>query len=435
MSTEAVTAPAAVPLSGASGRTPALPLLISGAGLAVSLIGFFVATKTMAFAWLIAMVFWTSLAIGCLLFVMLQHVFDAGWGTVIRRQAEHWISSFYVLAIFFTPLLVLSLFKPDLIWKWMNGMNPIIAGDILYLKKEPYLNTAFFLIRSVGYFAIFTIVAYFLRRNSFAQDHDGDIKWTHKNRVTSAAGIILVGISLSFAAIDWMKSLDYHWFSTMYGVWYFATSMRVALAVLVLTCLVLLSKGYFQGILQKAHLHDIGKLMFAFTVFYAYVTFSQYFIIYNANIPEETYWYTIRELNPDGTPNQWKWVGFGLLFGYFLAPFLFLIFYKTKVTPSLARFAAIWILVGALIDISYNILPSKKVVNAEGQAINLAGEVTTNIYEWIPVPFLSTTWLWVFAAMAAIGGACVWMYVRSFQSTKLIPIRDPRILESINHHE
>jgi hypothetical protein len=434
MSTQAAVAPsAALPRAGSG--VPALPLLISGIGIAVSVIGFVVATKTMAVAWLLAMAFWTAIALGCLFFVMIQHIFDAGWGTVIRRQAEHWTSSFTVLAVLFTPLLVLSLIKPDLIWKWMNGANPLIAADVLYWKKEVFLNTGFFLIRSVAYFAVWILIASVLRRNSFSQDVDGDIKWTHSSRAWSAGGLFFGALTLTFAAIDWMKSIDYHWFSTMYGVWYFATAMRAALAVLVLCSLWLLARGDFKGILQKAHLHDIGKLMFAFTVFYAYVTFSQYFIIYNANIPEETYWYTIRELNPDGTPNQWKWVGMALIFGHFFLPFLYLIQYKTKVTPGLIKFASWWILVFVVVDLAYNILPSKKVVNAEGQMVNLAGEASLNIYEWVPMPFLTSAWIWIAAAMAAVGGACVWMYLRSFNSTKLIPIRDPRILESVNHHE
>lgn len=434
MSSQAASSPIAVPQATAA-RPPALPLLISGAGVALSAVGFFVATKTMAFAWLLALSFWTAIALGCLFFIMIQHIFDAGWGTIIRRQAEHWISSFSVLAVCFTPLLILSLMKPDLIWKWMNGANPIIAGDVLYAKKEVFLNQGFFLLRSVGYFAVWIVLAYFLRRNSFQQDRDGDIKWTHRNRAASAVGLVLGALSLTFAAIDWMKSLDYHWFSTMYGVWYFATGMRAALSVLVITCLWLVAKGHYQGILQKAHLHDIGKLMFAFTVFYAYVTFSQYFIIYNANIPEETYWYTIRELNPDGTPNQWKWVGMAILFGHFFIPFLYLIQYKTKVSPKLIKLAAYWVLTFVVVDLAYNILPTKKLMDSEGNFVNLAGEPTQNIYEWVPAPFVSSTWFWILAAMAAIGGACVWMYHRSFQSTKLIPVHDPRILESVNHHE
>lgn len=434
MSTQAALAPAALPRE-AAGGVPALPLVISGIGVAVSAVGFVVATKAMAFAWLLALAFWCAIALGNLFFVMIQHIFDAGWGTIIRRQSEHWISIFPVLALAFLPLLVGALVNPDLLWKWMNGHNPLITGDVLYVKKSGFLNTGFFVVRSILYFAVWIGIAYFLRRNSFSQDRDGDVRWTHRNRVTSAAGLALGALTLTFAAIDWMKSLDYHWFSTMYGVWYFATSMRAALSVLVITLLWLVSKGYYQGLLKQAHLHDIGKLMFAFTVFYTYVTFSQYFIIYHANVPEETYWYTIRELNPDGTPNQWKWVGFAILFGHFFIPFLYLIHYKTKVTPKLIKPAAFWILGMIIVDLAFNILPSKKLTNAEGQYVNLAGEVTQNMYEWVPAPFLSSTWVWVFAALAAIGGASVWMYLRSFRSTKLIPVCDPRILESVNHHE
>jgi hypothetical protein len=180
----------------------------------------------------------------------------------------------------------------------------------------------------------------------------------------------------------------------------------------------LYARGDYKGILNTNHLHSIGQLVFAFTVFWAYVTFSQYFLIWNANVPEETFWYNVREINADGTPNQWKWVGIGaILFGHFVVPFLFLLSYKHKVTHSKIRFIAIWILVVIFIDICYNVLPALKDSHEN------------------PVPFFSLNLLWAITAVIGVGGICVWSYLKSFPTQKLIPIRDPRIEECLTHHE
>jgi hypothetical protein len=243
------------------------------------------------------------------------------------------------------------------------------------------------------------------------------VRWTLMSRKTAAFGIPLVALALTFAAIYWVKSLEYHWFSTMYGVWFFANCMRGALSCGVLIMVWLLVRGDYKGILNTNHFHSIGQLMFAFVVFWAYVTFSQYFLIWNANVPEETFWYNIREINADGTPNQWKWVGFVILFGHFFVPFLYLLSYKNKVVPGKIKFIAYWILAIIFVDICYNVLPALK--DEHGN----------------PLPFLSMNLVWSITATIGIGGICVWSYLKSFPKEKLIPIHDPRIGECLTHHE
>ena len=162
----------------------------------------------------------------------------------------------------------------------------------------------------------------------------------------------------------------------------------------------------------------IGQLMLAFTVFWAYVTFSQYFLIWNANVPEETFWYNIRELNADGTPNQWKYVGIVIiLFGHFVVPFILLLSYRNKVIHSHIQLIASWVLSVILIDICYNILPALKDEAGSAQ------------------PLFGINLLWTLTSVVGVGGICVWSYLRSFPTTKLIPIRDPRIEECLTHHE
>lgn len=406
----------AVHASAASSATKAgtIPLIIGVAGIAVTVAGFFVAgAQKAAAAWLVSLSFFLSITIGMLFLVMIHHIFDSGWSTAPRRLLEHGISAFKWLAILFLPLVLLSLFyDPAILWKWMDpnfdlsaiGGHGTVKDDPLWVKKSGYLNQTFFTIRYVAFFGSWILLAYVFRRNSFTQDADGDAKWTLSSRKWAAAGLPIAGLTATFAAFDWLKSLEYHWFSTMYGVWFFASSMRAALSVTALILIyIMIRQG--KGVFTKGHLYDTGMLMFAFTVFWAYITFSQYFLIWNANIPEETFWFNIRETG------NWKWVGFSILFCHFFAPFLYLLSYRVKVTPVLLMIAAYWILFFVLVDLYFNIMPFKK--DADG------------------VPLPPGVSIWNISALLGVGGIWAWSFIKSFGSTKLIPIRDPRIVESL----
>lgn len=422
MSTHAATAPAlSAEAVTASAATRAL--VIGVVGLVVTAIGLFVSPAAhVGLSYLVGITFWTAIAIGVLMMILIHHIFDASWSAVIRRQWEHGLAAFKWLFVLFVPLLIVAWIEPGLLWPWMDA-NTELAGhgtvgqDILYQKKSAFLNREMFTVMTVVFFAIWVWLSARLRRASFVQDSDGDVKWTFRNRVTAAMGLPLGALTLTFASIYWIKSLEYHWFSTMYGVWFFANCVRGALCIGVIIMVWLLNRGDYQGVLNKNHLHSIGQLMLAFTVFWAYVTFSQYFLIWNANVPEETFWYNLRELNHDGTTNQWWYVGLVLLFGHFVLPFCLLLSYRYKVTPHIIRRIAFWILAVILVDMCYNILPALK--DAHGD----------------PWPFVSLNLLWVLSSVAGVGGVCVWAYLKSFPTAKLIPIRDPRIGESLSHHE
>ncbi|MFT3780884.1 MAG: hypothetical protein QM790_02640 [Nibricoccus sp.] len=425
MSSHAATAPRSLPAPGAPGATKALT--IGAIGIAVAAGGLLVPhnAQVVAHSWLVGVSFWTAITIGMLLMVMIHHIFDASWSTVIRRQWEHGIAAFPWLALLFVPLLLVSWFGPrDIVWPWMNPAHQLhghgtVETDILYAKKSGFLNINMFTGGTILFFASWVWLSARLRKASFSQDADGDVRWTRMNRVTAAMGIPIAALTLTFAAIYWIKSLEYHWFSTMYGVWFFANCIRGALCLSVLIMLWLYNRGDYKGILNTNHLHSIGQLMLAFTVFWAYVTFSQYFLIWNANVPEETFWYNIREINADGTPNQWKWVGIGaLVFGHFLVPFLYLLSYRHKIIHSKIKFIAVWVPCVIFIDLCYNILPALKDHDSGN-----------------PLPFLSLNLVWTLASVVGVGGIWFWAYLRSFPKAKLIPIRDPRINESLLHHE
>jgi hypothetical protein len=417
MSSHASTSPTILPaesLSSGAGKA----LAIGIAGILFTGIGLFVSgANVVATAWLLGVVYWTAISIGMLLLTLIHHIFDASWSVVLRRQWEHGISAFKWLALLFLPLILASWFGPhDIVWPWMNPahVNPsghTVGTDLIYAKKAGFLNMRAFTFFTAVFYAVWIWLAARLRKASFTQDSDGDARWTVKNRFTAGMGIPLTALTLTFAAVYWVKSLEYHWFSTMFGVWFFSDCMRGALSVSVLMMLWLYNRGDYKGILKSYHLYSIGQLMLAFTVFWGYISFSQYFLIWNANVPEETFWYNLRE------HGDWWYVGMFIVFGTFLLPFLVLLSYRYKVTHRTIRRIAMWILLVLFVDISFNLMPALK--DAHGE----------------PQPFLSLNLLWSISSVAGAGGVFIWAYLRSLATTKLIPIRDPRIGECLAHHD
>lgn len=402
-------------------------LVIGVIGILLTAVGLLVSGSTrVGYSWLVGMTFWGGIALGMLFLVMIHHIFDASWSVVLRRQFEHGLAAFPWLGLLFIPLVVSVLMEPGKIWLWMNtavdlstvGGHGTVGEDVLWVKKSALLNVNMFLGMTVASFLIWIWLSSRLRKASFSQDLDGSLRWTYMNRKTAAFGLPLAAITLTLCIILWVKSLEYHWFSTMYGVWYFAGCARAALSTGVIIMVWLYHRGDYKGILNRNHFHSIGQLMLAFTVFWAYVTFSQYFLIWNANVPEETFWYNLREINAStGLANQWKWVGMTLLFGHFLIPFLSLLSYRLKLNHGRITKVALWIAFIFLLDLVYNIWPAYK---------SSAGD---------PYPLFQLHQLWTLTSVVGIGGICVWAYLRSFSKAKLIPIRDPRIEECLSYHE
>jgi len=416
--------------------------LLAGAiiGLSVGLVGLFqglnTGDKAPFLGWLWGCSFWMSIAIGMLMLIMIFRVFNSRWSPVVRRQQEHALSAFPWLALCFLPLLLVAWFGKDqsgILWSWLNADSQTIevssvitvGDDVLHQKKAGYLNLNFFSFRLLLYFGIFCGLSHWLRKVSFMQDKDGDPNWTHLGTKVSAIGIPAAALALTFGAFDLFMSLEYQWFSTMYGVWFFASGMRAALAITILICLFLVSKGTLKGLFNQAHKYDLACLSLTFTIFWAYVSFSQYFLIYSANIPEETFWYTIREIDPNtGQVSGWFWVSMGLIFGHFFFPFLYLLFYRNKVDSPKLIFIVCWILVFHLLDLYWNIIPGREVV--PGAFVGFEAR-----------PVWGTHFLWGIFSLIGVGCLCAWSVIRSFGSgqAEIIPIRDPRIVDSINHHE
>jgi hypothetical protein len=346
----------------------------------------------------------TGIALGCMAFTMILHQVNAGWSTLVRRQVENvMIMLFPVCALLFLPLLATVFLKPGMLWSWMNP--DYVAGDLIYEHKAAFLNTPFFVVRSVLYFAIWAYLAVNLYRFSKRQDDTADRWLTARARKMSSYGLLLFAFSTAFASFDWLMSLDYHWFSTMFGVYFFAGNFGAALSTVILILLALRKFAGMDDLITREHLHDMGKLLFGFVVFWAYIGFSQYFLIWYANIPEETSWYILRR------EGGWRYLAIALAAGRFVIPFCVLMPRPFRRSPFVLAFIGIWLISCQIIDIYWVARPT--VHDAAGQSVFFH-----------PIDIIGVAGpLLIF----------VGMIVRRITAGPLVPTNDPRLAESLHH--
>ncbi|MFC2150602.1 hypothetical protein ACFLQV_03770 [Calditrichota bacterium] len=316
-----------------------IALLGSVSGLASNSEQFF-------YSYLTAYVFWLSIALGALFFVMLHHMVGAVWSVVVRRIAEAMMANLFWLGILFIPLL----FGMHDLFHWTH--HDAVASDILLQKKAPYLNQNFFIIRAVIYFAVWFLLSRILFSKSMKEDASTDGTVPGGYLKVSAPGIILFAFTITFAGFDWLMSLDPHWYSTIYGVGFFSGSVMATLASMILITTYLRYKGVLTEIITTEHFHDIGKLMFAFVILWAYMAFSQYFLIWYANIPEETIWYHHRWVG------SWRVISWLIVIGHFGVPFFALITRPAKRNPYYLSVIALWLVFMHWVDLYWNIVPN-----------------------------------------------------------------------------
>jgi hypothetical protein len=368
------------------------------------LIGLFVNSKQFAHSYLLAFMFFLSLCLGGLFLTIIHHLFDASWSVPVRRVTEHLAFLLPVMAVLFIPIAILA---PSQIYAWMQS-DP--ALDHALHAKQPIFTLGGFYAIAILLFALWTWLSWNLRRYSIAQDTATDdatrVLCTRKLRVHAAYGIYAFALSLTLAAIMWMKALEHQWFSTMYGVYYFAASVWTTLATLYVIVTALKKTGPLAAVVKTRQMHDIGVLWFAFTVFYAYIHFSQYFLIWNANIPEETFYYVKREAG------SWWQVCMILVFGHFVFPFVSLLRIDAKLNLSLMIPLAAWAWLMHFCDMSFNIMP---LIHQSGFVLH-----------WMDL-----------ACMAFIGGVLAVVFLKYFKAHKPYPVNDPRLGEALGvpqHH-
>ncbi|UCG34417.1 MAG: hypothetical protein JSU68_07205 [Phycisphaerales bacterium] len=345
-------------------------------------------------AYLVNLCYFLSLSLGALFFVMLQHLTRAGWSVVIRRFAEGLTAPLPMLAVLCIPILV----GRHELYSWTR--SGLVAEDHLLQLKQPYLNTTFFIIRLAACFAIWMLLARFFFANSVRQDMTGDVNLTLRMQAISGPGMVLFAITLTVAAVDLLMSLDPHWYSTIFGVYYYAGGVVGFFALLALVVFLAQSSGRLPRVITIEHYHDMGKLIFAFVVFWAYIAFSQYLLIWYANIPEETVWFLHRQ---DG---DWGVMSLVLLFGHFVVPFLALISRRAKRRKASVAVTAVWVLSMHWLDIYWLVMPGV----SEGHLGLSLMDLTCFI---------------------GIGGLFVATAVLALREHSLIPARDPRLIESL----
>jgi len=295
--------------------------------------------------YLVSFAFFLSISLGGLFFVLLERCTRAGWSVVARRVAEVIASNVWLMAILAVPV-VLSM---DHLYHWTDAAA--VAHDPLLAGKTPFLNPSFWIIRLVIYFVIWGVMASFLYRTSVAQDGSGDPALTLRMERFSAPGMVLFALSLNFAAFDLLMSLDPHWFSTIFGVYYFAASVVAFFAIMPKILYYLQLRGVLKNAITVEHYHDFGKLMFAFVVFWAYIAFSQYMLIWYANVPEETEWFLKRQTG------EWTMVSVLLIFGHFVVPFLLLVSRFIKRRPPLLAVTGGFLAAMCWVDIYWLVIP------------------------------------------------------------------------------
>ncbi len=348
-----------------------------------------------------------AICLGGMFFTLVMHLTAAGWSVTLRRIMEQMATLAPVMLIIAAIVPVTDLLvTKGLLYTWMN---PGYETNYLLGKKAGFLNPGFFLIRLGVYFLAWTLISLRLKGLSVSQDRSGD-KWlTNKARFTSAWGMLVFALTTAFASFDLLMSMDFRFFSTMWGVYFFAGAAFSSAATIALVASSLLRAGKLQGLVTSEHFHDLGKLMFSFTVFWSYIAFSQYFLIWYSNIPEETIWFTARK------QHGWENVFYLLCFGHFIAPFLVLVFRDVKRSSNALILVGLWMLFIHFADMFFIVRP---MVTTRPDAASLSP--FTNI--WVDI-----------AAVLGLVGVLGFALTRMLATAALVPIRDPRLPEALEH--
>jgi hypothetical protein len=364
----------------------------------VGLLGALVSGRQFAFSYLTAFVFAASIAIGSLFWIMIHHLTSATWSVVIRRQFENQTLCLLALIPLFIPI-TLSLSS---LYGWMDaGAN---SGDSLWQAKRPYLNAPWFVARASFDLLCWAGMAWRLRSLSVQQDWSRNPALSQKMVAVSSWGIVVLGLTSTYASFDWMMSLNYRWYSTMYGVYFWAGSFVSSLAAVTLIVVILHANGALRHSINEEHLHDLGKLLFAFVIFWAYISFSQYLLIWYANLTAEIPWYIVR------LHGTWLPVTIILMFGHFVIPFVLLLRRDAKRSWRVMGFVAVWLLAFHYLDIAWQVLPALHPTQAQPH-------------------WLDFVWLLAFAGVVMLG------VLYGLRNSALLPVRDPRLVESLNFHQ
>lgn len=429
-------------------------------------------THRFAFSYLFAFAFFLTLALGSTFFVLLQHVTSAGWSVVVRRVAEFFMSALPVMALLFIPV---AMNVDSLYAAWVNaghGQHGVVhegghtaggehgapsgehgtpAGEhaapshgehgaptghvehggpahgvmsqehieheahsrVIASKTTWYLYKEFFFARAIFYFLAWAFISWRLFKNSTEQDRTRDPKWTSRSQAMAPPSLFVMGLTLTFAAFDWYMSLEPSWYSTIFGVWHFAGSMVVTFATITLVTLSLRARGHMGDAVSVEHFHDLGKLLFGFNCFWAYIAFSQFFLIWYAGIPEEVTFYHNR-----WSEGPWKNVSLLLPWLHFALPFWFLMSRNVKRNLSGLAAGAVLLWVMHLVEIYWLVMPNYAL--SQGISPTKADSLS---FHWLDV-----------TCLLGVGGVYLAAVFYRMATHPVLPVGDPR-LDRSRHFE
>ncbi|MBZ0112846.1 MAG: hypothetical protein K8J08_10325 [Thermoanaerobaculia bacterium] len=371
-----------------------LGLAATGAGFAMDHHHFFQ-------AYLIAYVTWITVALGCLGLMMLHHLSGGAWGLMVRRQLEAAAGTLPLLAVLFIPIAL----GMDSLYHWTDTVA--VAADPILTNKSGYLNRDFFLVRTVLYFVIWCFLAWRLRSLSAQQDATGDPRLFKQLQGWSAVGFLLLALTMTFASVDWVMSLDPHWFSSLYGLWFFTGAGLSGLAFTILVANWSAGHEPMSKVLVRSHFHDYGKLLFAFTMLWAYLAFSQMLLIWSGNLPEEITFYLPR------MRGVWTVASVFLLLGHFILPFLILLSASLKQRRNRLMQVAAWLMVMRWFDYYWNVVPTLQAHHGEFHPFQGV---------WIDI-----------AAVVGLGGVWLWFFWGNLAKRPMLPINDPFLAETLGY--
>ena len=374
-------------------------ILLFIVGGILSLVGFFVDQERAVFSYLVTYMMIVSIGLGSLFLVALEYVAGADWSIPIRRIPEYFAGLLPILFLLVIPLFV---FNHDL-FHWAH--KEAVAEDKILQGKAPYLNVSFFIIRTLIFIGIWSLFYWVLIRNSKKQDETKDQLLTKRNIKFSAAFIPIFAISITFTAIDFMMSLEPHWFSTIFGVYYFAGTVVGALAAVTIAVVLLKEKGYFSPWMTDDHLFSLGALLFAFVNFWAYIAFSQFLLIWYADLPEETMWFLTR------WNGNWAVFSILLIIIHFAVPYFTLLTQPSKKNPKILKFIAVWLLFAHLFDLFWMIMPDMESMH------------NGYVFSWIDLvlPIAGT-------------GLVILVFTLRSKRDNLIPVGDPKLKRGMDFH-
>ena len=353
------------------------------------------------FSYLWAYEFCLAIALGGLGWVLVSLVVRAGWSTVVTRVTETVMITIPLFALLWIPIGTLG---HHALFPWSH------ETDELLLRKRWFLNDGFFYGRAVAYFVVWIVMSWVLYSLSTRNDTEGSDPTRRDQLVKrmwsiAAPGILLWALTISFASVDWLMSLDPHWYSTIFGVYFFAGAMLSYYSFTTLATMSLQKAGVLKEVTTE-HFHDLGKYIFGFIIFWAYIAFSQFMLIWYANMPEETEFFLHR------VQGGWEWVSYLLPVLHFFVPFLYLLSRHVKRSRTLLAIGAIWVLAMELLDLYWLVLPN----------FRLEGHDTVLSVAWTDV-----------AALVGMCGAFLAVFSFVLTRHKVVAVNDPRLLESLAH--